>query len=78
MDIKEIKRLAQEHTAAELEHQAQAIEETGEAPKGSSKDAEGALSDVLQALEVRKLLDQGLPLGDAVRQFSSRVRQSIS
>jgi hypothetical protein len=78
MDIKEIKRLAQEKSAAELEQLATAFEESGELPVGVDKDPEEYLSALLQACEVRKLVDGGLSLGDAVREFSKRVRSSIS
>ncbi len=78
MDIKEIKRLAQEKSAAELEKLAVAFEESGELPAGVDTEPEVYLSALLQACEVRKLVDGGLSLGDAVREFSKRVRSSIS
>ncbi len=78
MDIKEIKRLAQEKSATELEKLAVAFEESGELPTGVNQDPEHYLSALLQACEVRKLVDGGLSLGDAVREFSKRVRSSIS
>ncbi len=78
MDIKEIKRLAQEKSAVELEQLATAFEESGELPVGVDKDPEDYLSALLQACEVRKLVDGGSSLGDAVREFSKRVRSSIS
>lgn len=78
MDIKEIKRLAQTHSVAELESMASTIEDTGLPPEGSTKEAGECLSDVLQALEVRRLMEQGSPLVEAVRHFSARVRQTLS
>lgn len=78
MDIKEIKRLAQDLTSAELEDLARRIEETGQCPEGTTKDPGELLSNVLQALEVRQLIDQGTPLADAVRAFSARVRQTLA
>jgi hypothetical protein len=78
MDIREIKKLAQAHSAADLERLATEFEESGVMPADCSKEPEAHLSDLLQALEVRKIMDQGAQLNDAVRTFSARVRKSIS
>ena len=78
MDIKAIKMLAQEKTAEELQALADEFENSGILPKNIQKDPAEYLSDLLQALEVRLLVDSGLSLGDAVREFSKRVRQSMN
>lgn len=74
MDIKSIKHLAQKYSAAELEEFARILETTGEAPVKTQEDLGEQMSDYLQAGEVRKLLDQGMPLPLAIREFSKRVR----
>ncbi len=74
MDIKSIKALATQHTAAELDGMAEAVESSGSTPPDVSKDPGEYLSDLLQAKEVRVLVDEGTPLNEAVRAFSKRVR----
>jgi hypothetical protein len=78
VDIKAIKRLAQEKSAQELGLMADEFENSGNLPPGIEKEPEEYLSDLLQAMEVRLLIDSGLTLADAVREFSKRVRSSVN
>jgi len=79
MDIKAIKELAGKHTIEELEAFATTLENDGSCTHFSAKeDLNDAMSDVLQAMEVRRLVDGGMPLQDAVRDFSKRVRGVLS
>lgn len=78
MDIKTIKELAQKHTAAELFAFADMLENTGKVPCSQKEDCNEIMSDLLQAAEVRTLVDGGMSLQDAVREFSKRVRGTIT
>lgn len=74
MDIKSIKELAQKYTSDELVKFADDFEATGVAPVKTQEDAGEQMSDYLMAAELKSYLDQGLPLNEAVREFSKRVR----
>lgn len=74
MDIKAIKELAQTYTTAELMGFADTLESTGSVSCSQKQDCNEIMSDLLQAAEVRGLMDSGLSLQDAVREFSKRVR----
>lgn len=74
MDIKSIKELAQKYTSEELIKFADDFEATGVAPVKTQEDAGEQMSDYLMAAELKSYLDQGLPLNEAVREFSKRVR----
>jgi hypothetical protein len=74
MDIKSIKELAEKYTVDELNKFADELESTGVAPIKTQEDPGDQMSDYLQALELRLLLDKGIPLMEAVREFSKRVR----
>lgn len=74
MDIKSIKELAQKYSVDELNKFADEFESTGVAPLKTQEDAGEQMSDYLMGAELRSLLDKGLPLNEAVREFSKRVR----
>jgi hypothetical protein len=74
MDIKSIKDLAQKYTVEELNRFADEFEATGIAPLKTQEDPGSQMSDYIMGAEVRALMDQGLPLNEAVREFSKRVR----
>jgi hypothetical protein len=78
MDIKSIKELAQQYAVAELEEMANKFEETGLAPLKTQDDPGDQMSDYLMGAELRKLIDQGLSLPEAVREFSKRIRGVLS
>ena len=74
MDIKSIKDLAQKYTADELNHFADEFETTGIAPVKTQEDPGSQMSDYLMGSELRVLLDQGMNINEATREFSKRVR----
>lgn len=74
MDIKSVKELAQKYTFDELQEFANKFEETGVAPVKTQEDAGDQMSDYLMGAELRFLMDKGMPLNEAVREFSKRVR----
>jgi len=74
MDIKSVKTLAEKYTIEELNKFADEFEETGVAPVKTQEDAGDQMSDYLQAVELRLYLDKGLPMNEAVREFSKRIR----
>lgn len=78
MDLKSIKELAQNYTVGQLSACADALEQTGACACTPKADSAEAMSDLLQAMEVRALLDKGMGLQDAVREFSKRVRTVLS
>ena len=81
MDIKMIKELAQKYTIEKLNTFADELENTGKSscPECAHKtDTNALMSDFLQAAEVRANIDKGIPLNDAVREFSKRVREVLS
>lgn len=81
MDIKVIKELAVKYSVAELFHFADELENSGKTtcPECLQKtDLNALMSDFLQSAEVRGLMDGGMPLNEAVREFSKRVRTVLS
>lgn len=74
MDVKSVKELAQKYTVDELNKFADDFEATGVAPLKTQEDAGEQMSDYLMAAEMRMLLDKGMGLNDALREFSKRVR----
>lgn len=74
MNIKTIKELAQAHTFEELTRFADEFEHTGVAPVKTQEDPGDQMSDYLMGAELRFLMDQGMNLNEAVREFSKRVR----
>jgi hypothetical protein len=78
VDIKAIKELAQKYTAEELLKCADELENKGQCACSQKSEPGEAMSDVLQAYEVRKAVDEGTPLQEAVRDFSKRVRACLT
>lgn len=75
MDVKAIKDLAANYTFDELQGFANEFEHTGVAPVKTHDDPGDQMSDYLMAAEVRFLMDeQKIPLNEALREFSKRVR----
>lgn len=78
MDIKSVKVLAEKFTFDELQQFANEFEETGVAPVKTQDDPGAQMSDYLMGAELRFLLDKGMPMNEAVREFSKRVRGVLS
>jgi hypothetical protein len=78
MDIKSIKELAQKYSAEELNKFADEFEATGKAPIKTQEDPGAQMSDYLMGAELRTLLDKGMPVNEAVREFSKRIRGVLS
>lgn len=78
MDIKTIKELAQKYTFDELQKMADEFENTGIPPVKTHDDPGDQMSDYLMGAELRSLIDKGMPLNEAVREFSKRVRGVLS
>lgn len=75
MDAKSIKELAGKYTFDELQGFATEFENTGVAPVQTHEDPGDQMSDYLMAAEVRYLMDeQNIPVNEALREFSKRVR----
>ena len=74
MDVKSVKELAQKYSVDELNKFADEFESTGVAPLKTQDDAGEQMSDYLMAAEMRALLDKGMSVNDALREFSKRVR----
>lgn len=74
MDVKSIKELAQKYTVDELNKFADEFESTGVAPVKTQEDPGAQMSDYLMAAEMRVYLDKGMPVNEAMREFSKRVR----
>ncbi|MES2615787.1 MAG: hypothetical protein V4591_10275 [Bdellovibrionota bacterium] len=81
MDVKVIKELATKYTVEQLFQFADELESTGKTSCSEcleKTDLNSVMSDFLQAAEVRGLIDGGMPLNEAVRDFSKRVRGVLS
>lgn len=80
MKIPEIKRLAEGHTLEELRKAEDAILESLPEPFQVNGEDEGErLTHVLAAIWIRNEMDDhGTEFRDALRQYSQRVRNSIS
>lgn len=74
MDAKNIKDLAQKYTFDELNGFADTFDHTGVAPVKTQEDAGAQMSDYLMAAELRFLMDKGMNVNEALREFSKRVR----
>ena len=77
MDIKIIKILAEKYSEDELLKYADELENTGKTScpeRENEADLSAVMSDFLQAAEVKKLINNGMSMTDAVREFSKRVR----
>lgn len=78
MDAKSIKELAQKYTFEELTKFAEEFESTGLAPVKTQDDPGAQMSDYLMGAEVRFLLDKGMSINEAMREFSKRVRGALT
>ncbi len=78
MDLKSIKHLAESYTVGELTKFADDFESTGVAPVKTQDDPGDQMSDYLMGAELRTLIDKGLSMPEAVREFSKRVRGVLS
>ena len=81
MDIKIIKDLATKYSAEHLLKYADELENTGKTScpeRLQETDLNAVMSDFLQSAEVKGLVDKGLQLNEAVREFSKRVRAVLS
>ena len=74
MDVKSVKELAQKYSVEDLYKFADEFEASGIAPVKTQDDAGEQMSDYLMAAEMRTLLDKGMSVNDALREFSKRVR----
>jgi hypothetical protein len=74
MDIKSIKTLAEQYSFEDLTRFADEFEATGVAPVKTQEDDGEQMSDYLMAAELKFYLDKGMPMNEAVREFSKRVR----
>jgi hypothetical protein len=74
MDIKSIKSLAEQYSFEDLTRFADEFEATGIAPVKTQEDDGAQMSDYLMAAELKHYLDKGMPMQEAVREFSKRVR----
>jgi hypothetical protein len=79
VDLKSIKELAEKFTTSQLSKCADELENSGKCLCTEKADLNDAMSDVLQALEVRNAMEEkGLTLQESVREFSKRVRTVLS
>ena len=77
MDIAAIKQLAQKYSTKELHQMANQLEESGESVLQTDKNPGEEMNDLLQAAEVKKLMEDGETLQTALRSFSKRVRSIL-
>ena len=78
MDIKALRDLAQNYSVDQLNEFVTELENTGRCACSKKDDAFEIMSDLLQAIEVRRSVDSGMSLQEAVRDFSKRVRAVLS
>jgi DNA-binding protein H-NS len=79
LDLKSIKELAEKFSVEQLSECADKLENDGKCVCSQKEDLNEAMSDVLQALEVRNLMDaKGITLQESVREFSKRVRSVLT
>lgn len=78
MDIKAMRELAQQYSVDQLNDFVTELENTGRCACSPKEDPFEVMSDLLQAIEVRKAVDAGMSLQEAVRDFSKRVRAVLS
>ncbi len=79
MKLAEIKRLAETHSTAQLEAAEAALAE-GRTPEIEiqGEDEGDKLTHAYAALEIKKAVDEGKELKEAMRDFAGRVRSSLS
>jgi hypothetical protein len=78
MDIKALRELAQQYTVDQLNAFVEELENTGRCSCSQKEDPFEVMSDLLQAMEVRRSVDAGMSLQEAVRDFSKRVRAVLN
>lgn len=78
MDLKAMRELAQKYSVDELNAYVNELETNGRCECSEKQDPCEVMNDLLQAMEVRKSMDAGLSVQEAVREFSKRVRSVLS
>jgi hypothetical protein len=78
MDIKVLRELAQQYSVEQLNEFVNELENTGHCSCSQKEDPFEIMSDLLQAIEVRRSVDSGQSVQEAVREFSKRVRAVLS
>ncbi|BBH52137.1 DUF6952 family protein [Fluviispira sanaruensis] len=81
MDIKIIKELSQKYSQDDLIRFADELENTEKTscPEcQNNSDINEVMSNFLQACEIKKLIDNGVSLNEAIREFTKRVRTVLS
>ncbi|MEW6003449.1 MAG: hypothetical protein AB1638_12500 [Nitrospirota bacterium] len=74
IDIKEIKEIAQRFTAEQIESCITQQVETGENVCVQTESAEKIINELSKAGVVRKLMEEGMSLADALRELARRIR----
>ncbi len=77
MDIKIIKNLTSKYSKEELLKYADELENSGKTtcPELENEtDLNVIMSGFLQSAEVKEMMDNGMPVNEAIREFSKRVR----
>ncbi len=79
MQIPVIKKLVEQYSLAQLQSAEEAMmEEQKPAIEVEGKDEGECLTHVLAAIYIKEKVDQGSAFNQALRDFSQRVRKSIS
>jgi hypothetical protein len=79
MQIPVIKKLVEQYSLAQLQSAEEAMmEEQKPAIEVEGKDEGECLTHVLAAIYIKEKVDQGVAFNQALRDFSQRVRNSIS
>jgi hypothetical protein len=79
MDLKAIKDLSSRFTIQDLEQCASDLETKGTCNCSEKPDLNDAMSDILQAIELLRIMsEKGISQQEAVREFSKRVRSVLS
>ena len=79
MQIPVIKKLVEQYSLAQLQSAEEAMmEEQKPAIEVEGKDEGECLTHVLAAIYIKEKVDQGVAFNQALRDFSQRVRKSIS
>lgn len=79
MQIPVIKKLVEHYSLVQLQDaEAAMIEEQKTAIEVEGKDEGECLTHVLASIYIKEKMEQGTPFNQALRDFSQRVRNSIS
>jgi hypothetical protein len=79
MQIPIIKKLVEQYSLAQLQSAEEAMmEEQKPAIEVDGKDEGGCLTHVLASIYIKEKMEQGTAFNQALRDFSQRVRKSIS